>query len=56
MKTFYIFSARLILSIIISIVVCRLFFQDIALYKIVGLAVLIFGLAYFFEYLRKSGK
>ncbi len=56
MATFYIFLIRLILSSIISIVVCRLFFQSISADKIMGLAALIFGLAYLFEYLRKRGK
>ena len=52
----YILLIRLLLSVIISFMVCRLFFKDIAVYKIVGLAVLIFGLAYLFEYLRNVGK
>ena len=56
MSPFYILLIRLFLSVLISLVVCRLFFQHIAVYKIMGLAVLIFGLAYLFEYLRKVGK
>ena len=56
MQSSYIFLIRLILSIIISLVICRMFFQHIPVYKIVGLAVLICGLAYLFEYLRNTGK
>ena len=56
MQSSYIFLIRLILSIIISFVICRMFFQYIPVYKIVGLAVLICGLAYLFEYLRNMGK
>ncbi len=56
MGAFYIFFIRFILSVIISLVICRMFFQNIALDKIIGLAVFIFVLAYLFEYLRKMGK
>ncbi len=56
MASYSILLIRLILSVIISMVVCRLFFQSIPVYKIMGLAVLIFGLAYLFEYLRNVGK
>jgi len=56
MGSSYILLIRLILSVFISIVVCRLFFQSMPVYKILGLAVLIFGLAYLFEYLRNVGK
>ena len=56
MGSYYILLIRLILSVIISLVVCRMFFQSIPVYKIIGLAVLIFGLAYLFEYLRNVGK
>ena len=56
MQSSYIFLIRLILSIIISIMICRMFFPAMPVFKIVGLAVLIFGLAYLFEYLRKTGK
>lgn len=47
---------RLILAIVISIIVGRLFFPGIEPIKIVALAVIIFGLAYLFELLRKVGK
>lgn len=56
MGSYYILLIRLILSVMISIVVCRMFFQNMAVYKIVILAVLLCGLAYLFEYLRKVGK
>ena len=56
MQASVIFLIRLILSIIISIMICRMFFQAMPVYKIVGLAVLICGLAYFFQYLRNTGK
>jgi hypothetical protein len=55
MGSYYILLIRMILSIVISILVCRMFFQNMAVYKIVLLAVLLCGLAYLFEYLRKVG-
>jgi hypothetical protein len=56
MGSYYILVIRLILAVIISLVVCRMFFQNIPAFKIVVLAVLLCGLAYLFEYLRKVGK
>jgi hypothetical protein len=56
MGSYYILVIRLILAVIISLVVCRMFFQNIPVFKIVVLAVLLCGLAYLFEYLRKVGK
>lgn len=56
MGFYYILLIRLILSVIISLVVCRMFFQNIPVFKILLLAVLLCGMAYLFEYLRKIGK
>ncbi len=55
MGKFYVLLIRLVLSIVISVVVGRLFFPGIGLIKIGILAIMIFGLAYLFEYLRKIG-
>ncbi len=56
MGSYYIFIIRLILSVLIGLVICRMFFQNIPVFKVVGLCVLIFALAYLFEYLRNIGK
>ncbi len=56
MGSYYILLIRLILAVMISLVICRMFFQSLPVFKIVGLGVLIFALAYLFEYLRKIGK
>ena len=56
MGSYYILIIRLILAFMISLVVCRMFFQNMAVFKIVILALLLCGLAYLFEYLRKVGK
>jgi len=56
MGAFYILLIRFFVSVVISFIVCRMFFQNIPVYKTIGLAVLICGLAYLFEYLRKIGK
>ena len=55
MGSYYILLIRLILSVIISLVVCRMFAQGTPV-KIAVLAVLLCSLAYLFEYLRKVGK
>ncbi len=56
MTSLYILLIRLILSVVISVVVARMFFQSISNFKIACLAALICGLAYLFENLRKIGK
>jgi len=50
---FEMFLIRLILAIIFAFFLCRIFFPGIPMIKVFGLAVIMFGLAYLFEYLRK---
>ncbi len=45
---------RLGLSVVFAFIVTRLFFQNMAAIKILGLALIFFGLAYLFEYLRRQ--
>ncbi len=56
MGPFEIFIIRLIIAGIFSFFICRVFFQGVSLIKVSGLASVMLGLAYLFEYLRKRGK
>lgn len=47
---------RIVLSVIVSMLICKAFFQELQLIKIAGLSVLFFSLAYLFQYLRNIGK
>jgi len=56
MHPFYIFFIRLILSIILAFFIGRFFFQDASIIKIIGLGLILFILAYLFEFTRKRDK
>jgi len=47
---------RLILSVLIAFLIGRFFFEQMLLYKVLGLAAVLFGLAYLLEYFRKRKK
>lgn len=49
-------ALRLILSIVFAALISRFFFQSMEIIKIIGLGVVLFGLAYLLEYLRKRDK
>ena len=48
-----IFVIRFVLSVIFAFLVSRFFFQNMAITSIFGLALVMLGLAYLFEYLSK---
>ena len=52
MTKLYIFIMRAILGVVFAMVVTRMFYGDVHITKIAGLAVILVGLAYFAEYLR----
>ena len=56
MGRFYIFIIRLILSGILALLICRMFFKETPLFKVIGLAVIMLGLAYLFDYTKKRDK
>ncbi|RLC29831.1 MAG: hypothetical protein DRH37_06705 [Deltaproteobacteria bacterium] len=56
MTSVFVLIVRLLLSVGISFIVCRVFYHDTSGTRIMGLAALIFILAYLFEYLRSLGK
>ena len=56
MGPFQMFCIRLILAIMFAFLLCRIFFPGTSMIKISGLAVIMFGLAYLFAYLRKRDK
>jgi hypothetical protein len=48
-----IFVIRLILSVGFAFITCRIFFRGTALINVLGLAAILLGLAYLFEYLKR---
>ena len=56
MSSFLVILIRAALAIAIALIVMRLFFPEGGVGKIVGLAVVLFGLAYVFEYTKKRDR
>ena len=56
MKTIKIFVIRLFLSLFLAFFITRFFSPGIHLIKVFGLAAIMFGLAYLFEYTKKRDK
>ncbi|MDY6974108.1 MAG: hypothetical protein SV775_17605 [Thermodesulfobacteriota bacterium] len=56
MGSFEIFVIRFVLSVMFAFFVSRFFFQDMAVIKVFGLAVVMLGLAYVSEYFRKRNR
>jgi hypothetical protein len=56
MTSFYIFLIRLFLSVGLAFLIGRFFFDKISVVKISGLAVVLLGFAYLFEYTKKRDK
>ena len=44
---------RLVLSVFLAILIGRFFFQGASIAKVLGLAAVMFGLAYVFQYTKK---
>jgi hypothetical protein len=53
MGSFELFVIRLVLSVMFAYFLCRIFFPGTPNIRVAGLAIIMFGLAYLFEYLRK---
>lgn len=56
MRALFIFVMRFFLSIMFSLLVCRIFFQRMPMIKVFGLAIIMLGLAYVLEYFRRRAK
>ena len=56
MGSFQMFVIRLILSMMFAVLACRIFFQGTPLISVFGLGIILLGLAYLFEYVRKRDK
>jgi len=56
MGKFDIFVIRFVLSVMFAFLVSRFFFQNMAVIKVFGLALVMLGLAYVSEYFRKRNK
>lgn len=53
MGSFGIFVIRLILSVGFAFITSRVFFKSTSLINVIGLAVVLLGLAYLFEYFKR---
>jgi uncharacterized membrane protein len=51
-----IFVIRAVLGAVFAVVLVRIFYPATNIMYVIGLAVFLVGLAYFFEYLRKNKK
>lgn len=56
MGPFEIFVIRALLSGLFAFFICRFFFQEVPVLKVVGFAILMLGLSYGLEYLRKRNQ
>ena len=56
MGPFEIFIIRILLSVLISVLMCRVFFQRTEWFMVAGLAFVLLGIAYLMEYLKKRDK
>jgi len=52
--SFNVFVVRAILGIVFAVVLSRFFYPETKIVYVIGLAVFLIGMAYFFEYLRKN--
>lgn len=53
MNGFQVFVMRAILGAVFAVVISRMFYPGSNLYYVAGLGIILVGLAYFAEYLRK---
>jgi hypothetical protein len=53
-SSFNVFVVRAILGIVFAAVLSRFFYPGTKIAYVIGLAVFLLGMAYFFEYLRKN--
>jgi len=51
-----VFFLRLILSVLIAVLISRMYFKEITLFKVMGLTAVLFGFAYLFQYTKKQHK
>jgi uncharacterized membrane protein HdeD (DUF308 family) len=49
---FHIFVIRAILGLVFAVIATRMFYGEVAIPYVIGLAIILVGLAYFAEYLR----
>ena len=56
MGSFNMFIIRLILSVLFSVIILRMFSKDMAPLKVIGLAAVLLGFAYLFQYTKKRDK
>jgi uncharacterized membrane protein len=56
MGSLYAFIVRVGLSILLAVMICRFFFKGTSVIKIFGLALIMLGLAYLFQYTRRKDR
>ena len=56
MGALQIFLVRAVLSVLFAFLISRVFFQNMEVIKIFGLATILLGLAYLLEYLKKRDR
>lgn len=56
MGAFSVFLIRLVVSIMLAFLISRIFFQGASIYKILGLAAIMFVLAHLFEYTKRKDR
>jgi len=54
MSRYHVFVIRLILGGIIAVILTRMFYGSVNLVFVIGLAIILVGLAYLSEYLKKK--
>jgi uncharacterized membrane protein HdeD (DUF308 family) len=52
MSAFQLFVIRAVLGVVFAVIATRMWFGEVAIGYVIGLAVIMVGLAYFAEYLR----
>jgi hypothetical protein len=56
MGTYSIFLIRLVVSVILAFLICRLFFQGASIVKILAFAAVMLILAYLFEFTKRKDR
>ncbi len=56
MTRFHVFIIRSVLGVVFAVILSRMFYPDTDIVYVVGLGIILVGLAYFVEYLRNRRK
>jgi hypothetical protein len=56
MGAFSIFIIRAIIAVLMALIISRMFFKEIPISKVAGLALVLLGFAYLFQYVKKRDR